>query len=490
MPGSRFSQWIKLGHYRVMYGLDAVGFADSDEAESGGGGKNLEHNFLDDADSYVRERNSCLERLLELVKDDSASNGNTADSWKSLCEDQAQNAERYFNRDLDFLSNFETPSAATKLADLRKSALNDEKKFFTSLAAVNSAWVRDRLVKNREDLSQYTENLSQIWDALVRATEDAEAQQQKVYDDVLQLAREAIAEEDPLFREKAGKVFGWVLSKGGSNSIGDFLETILGLPDGTGGLINVLAEMLGAKMEEWVAWNKYLQERMRSYLDLLRVQEGAILPALKGARDQVYSYWNENGTKTSRVWTDRARESLDSWENGLVTDGQKSDGHEFSKSIYDAIQSQWRDVESIGKSFEEKWQGVFLGTLKATVQDKLSDAIAWKESASALLSVGVIELAEAYFKDVDEIYSSLLEEPLRQLQEVADRLLEGREGEKSLAAMQALSDVRSRVTSELAVRFKAYVEVIKESYKPLEPDAVQRLFDRTEFADSLKNQSP
>jgi len=243
-------------------------------------------------------------------------------------------------------------------------------------------------------------------------------------------------------------------------------------------------------MEEWVAWNKYLQERMQSYLDLLKVQEGVILPALKGARDQVYSYWNENGTKTSRVWIDLTRESLDSWENGLITDGQKSDGHEFSKSIYDAIQTQWKDVESIGKSFEEKWEGVFLGPLKASVQDKLSDAIAWKESASALLSVGVIELAEAYFKDVDEIYSSLLEEPLRKLQEDADRLLEGRQGEKSVAAMQALSDVRSRVTSELADRFKAYVEVIKESYKPLEPGNVERLFDRSEFAESLKNQSP
>ena len=477
----------------LMRGLKAVGFEDSDEAVPGGGGKNLANNFHDDADSYLRERNSCLDRLLELVKDDSVSNGNTADSWKSLCKDQAENAERYFNRDLDFLSIFETPSAATALADLRKSALNDEKKFFTSLAEVNSAWVRDRLVKNREDLSQYTENLSQIWDALVRTTEDAEAEQQKSYNDVLELTRAAtrkIAEEDPVFREKAGKVFGWALSKGGANNIGDFLETILGLPDGSGGLITRLAEMLGAKMEEWVAWNKYLQERMQSYLDLLKVQEGAILPALKGARDQVYSYWNENGTKTSRVWIDRARESLDSWENGLITDGQKSDGHEFSKSIYDAIQTQWKDVESIGKSFEEKWEGVFLGPLKASVQDKLSDAIAWKESASALLSVGVIELAEAYFKDVDEIYSSLLEEPLRKLQEDADRLLEGRQGEKSVAAMQALSDVRSRVTSELADRFKAYVEVIKESYKPLEPGNVERLFDRSEFAESLKNQSP
>ncbi len=82
--------------------FDAIGVPlDPLEDLPAGGGMSFSNNYRDDIYSYMRERQPCMDRLVDLVKDDSAGNSSNADAWKNACEDQAQNAERYFQRDLD-----------------------------------------------------------------------------------------------------------------------------------------------------------------------------------------------------------------------------------------------------------------------------------------------------------------------------------------------------------------------------------------------------
>ncbi len=89
------------------------------------------NNYRDDIYSYMRERQICMDRLVDLVKDDSAGNSTNAEGWKNACEDQAQNAERYFQRDLGYLSQFKrNASPVGAVVDQRERALNDEKAFF------------------------------------------------------------------------------------------------------------------------------------------------------------------------------------------------------------------------------------------------------------------------------------------------------------------------------------------------------------------------
>ncbi len=428
---------------------------------------------------YMQSRNPCLNALLELIKDDNAGNRQNAPRWTSLCASMDRVPEDCFIAEIRILSAMVGVSPAT-LGEQAGRIIQTEKQFFSTLANVNVAAVRDYLVANAQDLQTYTDGLSRAWEEIKQQSEEAHQDERDSYKEILELVNEGalrLAEDKNSLREKAAEIASRVFEATGR--VASIIEYILNLPEGTGDLIEKIMEFLKDRTEAWSKWNQYLAERYDKYRSLVDREKGGALPIFKECRQQVYDYWNEKGTKASRVWPNTARSSIDNWRSSCPTTGQRDDADRFSADVYKAIDEQWKKVEAVGKTFEEKWNGVFQGPLTPTTQDKLTDSIAWKQNANSLIAVGVVELAQAFLKDSDDVYGASLTEPIRQLQEAAEKLPD--EVEHKGEAVQAVIALRDKIRSEVADRLKSLQEQIDKAAKQLDRNTVEKLFDRSDI---------
>ncbi len=223
--------------------------------------------------------------------------------------------------------------------------------------------------------------------------------------------------------------------------------------------------------------NPLIQERVANYRNLVQAEKGGLLRIFKERRQQVYEYWNKNGSDTSRVWLDRSRSSLDDWLSACPTSGQKEDAKRFCVEAYSLVEKHWKRVEEVGKAFEDKWSGVFYGALRPTTEDKLIDSVAWGRNAQSLNDLKIPELREAFVKSLEDVYEVSFSQPLSKLQAFVDSLPD----EQKAQASQAVATIRQKIESDVRDRIKTLQKQIGDSLAWFQSSSIEQTFDRSEL---------
>jgi len=443
--------------------------------------------YRDTVGNYMRQRNECLNALVELVADSEASHTDNASSWKSRCEAMGSQIESAFRSQLDLVSRVDGEHDLPALGGKAVKAVDEEKQFFARLTEANAARYRDYLVVNAKDLGEFTGQLREIWERIMSDVEGAHEEERKSYAEIVEISRKAIdklAEADRTAKEKAEKTGAKILS---------WANTIAKLGGAAAGAAGIdISDLLQSTVElgtEWgSAWlglwadtNPLLMARIANYRNLLASEKGGVLPVFKQCRQQVYEYWNEKGTKTSSVWPDQARSALDDWKSRCATSAQRDDADRFSADVYSKIKERWQCVKDVGEEFEKKWSGIFYGPLQATTQDKLTDATWWKESADGLANLQVLDIGTAFLRNCDEIYGASLAEPLEQLESAAENLPD----EQKDQMKEAVGKIKDQVQSEIAKRLAELHQRVGETMQWFRPDSIRETFDRSEMESLL-----
>lgn len=436
--------------------------------------------YRDAVGNYMSMRNGCLNALLELVADESTGNTDNASRWRTLCSDALSGIEGCFRDQLELVSKIDGPNDLPALGGVAVRAVDEEKQFFTRLADVNAAAMRDRLVCNAEELKQYTEQLGDIWERIMSDVEDSNKEQRASYDEIVALAKKAVnqlAEADRTQKEKAEKTGSkilWYASK-----LAGPVATALNIPipDLAQSTFDILTEWGSAYLDLWTEIHPQLLTRLANYRSALSREEGGVLPVFRQCREQVHSYWNERGTRVSSVWPDLARASLDDWKSRCATSAQRDDADRFSADVYSKIKDRWRCVKDVADDFEKKWTGVFYGALAPTTQDQLTDAPHWKESCDALVSMEISEIGRAFLNNCDEIYGASLSDPIAQLKSAADNLPD----EPKAQVKEAIQKIEEKIQSEIKDRIAALHQGIGKTLDWFTPDSIRQTFDRSEL---------
>jgi hypothetical protein len=218
--------------------------------------------------------------------------------------------------------------------------------------------------------------------------------------------------------------------------------------------------------------------RISNYRDALARETGGVLPVFKSCREQVYTYWNEKGTRVSGVWPDQARSSLDDWKSHCATSAQGDDADRFSADAYCRINERWNCVKSISDDFERKWTGVFFGTLAPTTHDQLTDAPHWRENCQALIDLEIVQIGNEFLRSCDEIYAANLNEPLAQLKSAAYNQLAD---EPKAQVKEAIQQIEERIQTEIKDRIQVMNKRIGETLNWFAPDSIRQAFDRSDL---------
>lgn len=430
--------------------------------------------YREAAAQYGEARNRCLNELLQLVADDGAGSTNAA-RWTELCEATGKIPGYLFEEAIRILASIVGPNALTSSSQIVRAREN-EKDFFNSLGLVVAADARDYIVANLQELQRYTESLDKAWEQIISQVEETHKDEQESYKEILELVKEAarqMAEDKKTWKEKSAE-FASALA-GAIGKLGDIIEKAFDLQEGSGKIIEIAGEFLKERLEAWAKWNKYLKDKMERLLKSIEEEKGGALPIFKEMRDQVYKYWNEKGAKTSRVHLEAARSSLDSWKSSLPTSGQKDDAESFSADVFNLLSNHMNRVEEVAKDFEEKWNGIFLGPLQPTTQDKLTDAPRWKQDVESLVEVELADQAAEFLSNLEEIYGKSYTEPFSKLEEAVKDLPDENEHKKEV--LDAVADLREQIQSQIAERLPPLKEQIDNVRQQLAPGSIQKTLE-------------
>jgi hypothetical protein len=436
-------------------------------------------NFADAIARYRPWRRGALEELLRILEDDD--DDEQARTWTDRCERFRAEAPDHFE---NALNNIQLPTEAAAAGYRWQLALMaNEARFFETLGKVNAAQVRDYLCANRESLRTYTDALDQKWRAIVDEGNKLQADEKKVYDEMMATTRRIVDEltqADRTLKEKMGYAGTFPLLA--IEKLGGTAADLIGLPDGVGEAAEKAAEYAREKMQAWLEANRALQGRAANYRALLQAEKGGVLPLFRETRRQVYEYWEKNNPERARDWLNRFRQSLESeWVASCPTCGQQDDAKDFYKAGLERVEKHFKAVEEVAKRFEEKWTGVFKGPLAPRTIDELVDSQSWRVNAETLVSIRTPEVVNKLLDQLDGYYEESLEQPLGKLKDKADDLPEGARQQ----AVQAVDRAKKRVEESIRARLVQYRNEIGASLRWFESDEIRKTLDRSALEDDL-----
>lgn len=429
---------------------------------------------------YKAWRREALEDLLEVLEEDD--DDESARSWIDLCSTMRADAPEFFE---DALTNIVlTTEAGATAYRWQLTVMANEARFFEALGKVNAAQVRDYLVTNRHSLRDYTQTLDQKWRAIVDEGNKLQTEEKKLYDEMLAMTNRIVEEfkaMDRTYQEQVRYVGQFPLLA--VEKIGGTVADLAGLPDGVGEAAEKLAEWLREKNQAWLEGNRALQGRAANYRALVQAEKGGVLPLFKETRRQVYEYWDRNNTERARDWMNRFRQSLESeWVTACPTYGQQDDAKDFYKAALERVETHLKAVESIGKAFEEKWNGVFKGALAPKTIDELVDGTSWRVNAEALVSIRTPAVVTEVLNTMDGYYEESFERPLKRLIDKADDL----EGAPREEALKAIALARTRVEASVRERIRSFRNDVAATLRWFESDEVKKTLDRSELESNLE----
>ena len=429
---------------------------------------------------YKSWRLEALEDLLKVLEEDD--DDESVRSWIDLCSTMRADAPECFEEALTNIV-LSTEAGATGYR-WQLTVMANEAKFFEALGKVNAAQVRDFLVTNRESLRAYTETLDQKWRAIVDEGNKLQSEEKKLYDEMLAMTNRIVDEfkaMDRTYQEQVRYMGQFPLLA--AEKLGGTIADLAGLPDGVGEAAEKLAEWLRERNQAWLESNRALQGRAANYRALVQAEKGGVLPLFKETRRQVYEYWDRNNTERARDWMSRFRQSLESeWVSACPTGGQQDDARDFYKAALERVEKHLKAVESIGKEFEEKWNGVFKGALAPKTIDELVDATSWRVNAETLVSIRTPAVVTDVLNTMDGYYEESFERPLKSLIDKADDL----EGAPREEALQAIALARKRVEESVRERIRSFRNEVAGSLRWFESDEVKKTLDRSELESNLE----
>jgi hypothetical protein len=436
-------------------------------------------NLQDAIAKYKSWRSEALGELLEVLEEDD--DDESARRWIDQCSTLRAEAPEFFE---DALNNIqlETEAAAAGYR-WQLTLMANESKFFEELGRVNAAQVRDYLASNRESLAAYTRTLDEKWRAIVENGNRLQSEEKKLYDEMLETTRRMVA--DFVIAERTAKekmsyaaTFPLLIIE----KLGGMAADLAGLPDGMGEAGEEAARIAREKLEAWLAANRALQGRMANYQALVKAESGGVLPLFKETRREVYEYWEKNKVEVARDWISKFRSSLESdWAARCPTSGQQEDARDFYKAALERVEKHLQAVESIARSFEDKWTGVFKGALAPKTIDELVDSQSWRVNAETLISIRTPEVITRILENLDGYYEESFTNPLAKLEDKARDLPDGAREE----TRKAVELARKRVVDSIHTRIKDMQKQVGDSLNWFEPDRIKQLLDRTELESDL-----
>jgi hypothetical protein len=438
-------------------------------------------NIRDAIGVYMPRRRECLEDLLEILADESESTRETARAWTDRCNAMRAAVPGIFE---NVLRNIVLPTEAAAVGyRWHMTVVANEDRFFSTLAAVNAAQVRDYLVANRQSLKNYTDMLDQKWRTIVGEGNKLQSEEKKLYDEMVDMTKKIVSDFAAAERtvyEKSRQGGNYVLI--GAEKGADLIEWVLNLPDGTADAIGKAAEALREENERWLEGNQYIQGRMANYRALVQAEKGGVLPLFKETRRQVYEYWDRNNVERARDWIARAKRSLEDWLTACPTHAQQDDAKRFYDEAFKAVEKHLENVEAVASEFETRWNGVFKGALATTTIDELLDTASWRMNAETLVAIRTPALVDELVKKMDGYYEESFAAPLDKLKQQVDGLSD----EQKAEAVRAVELVRKSAEESVKARVKSLQQQVAASLNWFQPDAIQKSFDRTDLQGSLE----
>lgn len=437
-------------------------------------------NFTSAVARYKSWRAGVLDELLGLLNEGDDDPQERA--WQAKCADFSAKAADHFEECLKNITL--ATEAAAKGYRWQLTLMANEGKFFETLGKVNAAAVRDYLCIGRESLRTYTETLDQKWRAIVEEGNKLQADEKRIYDEMVSTSKRIIDELsllDATMKEQMAKTAAvslFVIEKSA-----DFFSPFLDVPEVAGPLAEKAAELLREKLQAWIEFNTAQQNRVGNYRALLQAEKGGVLPLFKETRRQVYDYWDKNNLDRARDWIARFKQSLESdWISGCPTPGQQADAKEFYALAFERVEKHFKAVEELAKQFETKWNGVFKGALAPKTIDELTDNDAWRMNAETLVSIRTPEVINKLFDQLDGYYEESLVSPLNRLKEKANELLEPESKQAAAAADLA----KKRIVESIRARITQFRSEVGASLRWFEPDEIRKQLDRDELKGALE----
>ncbi|MEO8061929.1 MAG: hypothetical protein ABI821_04185 [Pseudomonadota bacterium] len=436
-------------------------------------------NFQDAIAKYKSWRRDALEDLLEVLEEDD--DDESARSWVDLCNTMRADAPEFFE---DALKNIVLGTEAAAAGyRWQLTLMANEGKFFEELGKANAAQVRDYLVTNRESLRDYTQTLDQKWRTIVDEGNKLQSEEKKLYDEMLEMTKRIVEDfgaTERTYYEQMRNLAQYPLIV--AEKLGGTIADLAGLPDGVGEIGEQIAEKLRDRNAAWLESNRALQGRAANYRSLVQAEKGGVLPLFKETRRQVYEYWDKNNVERARDWLKKFQSSLESeWVAHCPTYGQQDDARDFYRAALERVEKHLQAVETVGKEFEEKWNGVFKGALAAKTIDELVDNTPWRVNAETLVSIRTPAVVTELLKKMDGYYEESFEQPLAKLKDKAEDLT----GEMREEALRAIELARKRVEQSVRDRIKAFQAEIGASLRWFDPDEIKKTLDRSELEDGL-----
>jgi hypothetical protein len=432
---------------------------------------------------YLPLRKACLDELLEIASDQSSSNKETAGRWTGRCNTMRSSVIQPFENQLKSIT---PPEALVIVSEWQGKTVTNEDKFFSTLAGVNAASVRDYLVANQQSLKDYTQTLDEKWKKITGEEDTLHAEEQKAYKEMLELTNKVVkelSEKHKTAYEQIRKAEQEVVDILKVEKAADVIMSVLEIKlPGAGAVVKSVAQTVGLFNQVWLESNPAILGRMANYQSLVQAEKGGILPLFKETRKQVAEYWEKNGIDKAKNMVSGARSSLDSWLSSCPTSAQKDDAKRFYDAVYSAIEKHIQAVEASASEFEKKWNGVFKGALSATVVDDLVDSKEWSLNAKEFVEAGTFAVVNDLVKQMDGYYSSSFQDSLGRLKEMVSGLPEG----SRAGALEAVEALRKDIESSIRDRIVAIHQQIAGSLNWFQPSAIEKAFDRSELKRALE----
>lgn len=432
---------------------------------------------------YLALRKACLDDLLQIASDQGSSTRETAGRWTDRCNSMRSSILQPFENQLKSIT---PPEALAIVSEWQGKTVTNEDKFFSSLAGVNAASVRDYLVANQQSLKDYTQTLDEKWKKITGEEDKLHTEEQKAYKEMLELTNKVVKDLSEKHRtayEQIRKAEQEVLDVLKVEKAADVILKALDIKlHGAGSVIKSAAQTVGLFNQIWLETNPAILGRMANYQALVQAEKGGVLPLFKETRKQVAEYWEKNGIDKAKNMVSGARSSLDNWLSSCPTSAQKDDAKRFYDAVYSAIEKHIAAVETTASEFEKKWNGVFKGALSSTVVDDLIDFNEWKMNARTFVEAGTFAAVDDLVKQMDGYYSSSFQDSLGQLKEMVSGLPEG----SRAGALEAVEALRKEIESTIRDRIVAMHQQIANSLNWFQPGAIEKAFDRSELKGALE----
>ena len=390
---------------------------------------------------YADSRDAILTMMTVFLADDT--NEPLAREYNSKLTDMSKAAQDKLDNMLSGLSS--TSPAAVRF---RERVDFEEMAFWSLLGSLKLGESRDALISNGSKVRELIATLDKKWKNLSEEDLRVEEAEQKAAKDLKDLLEQALAEAMPLYIQ-AGAGAIWLRDKWKSipatitdhvkatligagcpeqvvtvllkaSSIANDLASVTSMAKAAGVSVAVVEQAINivrsinigglivarlkpdsdpqtsqitsnlekaAKPLKALIEGRYneLMTRYKSQLD----NEGVIIVAFGGIRQQVDQFLKECNVETTRTAHAEALAAMDRVESGLRTDGQKSDWSELRKSLKDIFDTRKVATEKAFDDFFRANDGRFLGGLSTATEKALLEPDRWEVTINGVVAVGL-----------------------------------------------------------------------------------------------------